>query len=148
MANVSNGEQGAINRAIENFLFGNRILVLTVFALVTAVMLYFAVQLRVDAGFRKQVPLLHEYMKTFIDYEREFGGANRVLVAVIAKDGNMFTPAFMATMDAVTDDVMSIDAVDKARVRSIFTPNVRFTEVVEDGFAGGNVIPSDFTQRP
>jgi len=147
MANVSNGEQGAINRAIENFLFGNRILVLTVFALVTAVMLYFAVQLRVDAGFRKQVPLLHEYMKTFIDYEREFGGANRVLVAVIAKDGNMFTPAFMATMDAVTDDVMSIDAVDKARVRSIFTPNVRFTEVVEDGFAGGNVIPSDFTPK-
>ena len=30
-------------------------------------------------------------------------------------------------------------------MRSIFTPNVRFVEVVEDGFAGGNVIPSSFT---
>jgi hypothetical protein len=29
------------------------------------------------------------------------------------------------------------DSVD-ARLRSIFTPNVRFVEVVEDGFAGGN----------
>jgi uncharacterized protein len=35
--------------------------------------------------------------------------------------------------------------VDEARVRSIFTPNVRFVEVVEDGFAGGNVIPQEFT---
>lgn len=27
---------------------------------------------------------------------------------------------------------------------SLFTPNVRFTEVVEDGISGGNVIPDDF----
>ena len=27
---------------------------------------------------------------------------------------------------------------------SLFTPNVRFTEVVEDGFTGGNVVPADF----
>ena len=27
---------------------------------------------------------------------------------------------------------------------SIFTPNVRYTEVVEDGFSGGNVVPADF----
>ncbi len=65
-------------------------LVLVVFALVTVVMLFFASQLQVDAGFKKQIPLQHEYMKTFLDYEEEFGGANRVLVAVIAKDGNMF----------------------------------------------------------
>ena len=147
MAMASKGEQGAFSRALENFIFGNRALVLAIFAIITVVMVFFAMQLRVDAGFRKQVPLQHEYMQTFIDYEKEFGGANRVLVAVIAKDGNMFTPAFMTTLDAVTDDVMSIDSVDKARVRSVFTPNVRFTEVVEDGFAGGNVIPSDFTPK-
>ena len=27
---------------------------------------------------------------------------------------------------------------------SLYTPNVRFTEVVEDGISGGNVIPDDF----
>jgi uncharacterized protein len=147
MAMASKGEQGAFSRFLENLIFGNRMLVLMIFTIITGVMVFFALQLKVDAGFRKQVPLQHEYMKTFIDYEKEFGGANRVLVAVIAKDGNMFTRDFMTTLDAVTDDVMSIDAVDKARVRSIFTPNVRFTEVVEDGFSGGNVIPSDFTPK-
>ncbi len=145
MAMASKGEQGAFSRMLEGFIFGNRALVLLIFAIVTGVMVFFALQLKVDAGFRKQVPLKHEYMKTFIEYEKEFGGANRVLVAVIAKDGNMFTHEFMTSLDAVTDDVMGIDSVDQARVRSIFTPNVRFTEVVEDGFSGGNVIPTDFT---
>ena len=35
-------------------------------------------------------------MKTFLDYEQDFGGANRVLVAVIAKDGDMFDDAVPA----------------------------------------------------
>ena len=35
-----------------------------------------ASQLRIETGFKKQLPLEHEYMRTFTDYEREFGGAN------------------------------------------------------------------------
>jgi len=38
--------------------------------------------------------------------------------------------------------------VDRTRVSSLFTPNVRFTEVVEDGISGGNVIPADFSATP
>jgi hypothetical protein len=45
----------------------------------------------------------------------------------------------------VTADVINLDDTDDSRVRSLFTPNVRFVEVVEDGFAGGNVIPNTFT---
>jgi len=44
--------------------------------------------------------------------------------------------------------VFLLPGVDRASVRSIFTPNVRFVEVVEDGFAGGNVIPADFSPTP
>ena len=133
-----------LHRLAERLVFGARPLVLAVFAVLTAVAVWFALQLQVDAGFKKQIPLEHAYMQTYLDYEVEFGGANRVLVAVVARDGNMFTLPFMQTMEKITNDVIAIDAVDNARVRSIFTPNVRFVEVVEDGFAGGNVIPSTF----
>ena len=34
-------------------------------------------------------------MQTFVDYEADFGGANRVLVAVMAKDGNMFSDEYL-----------------------------------------------------
>ena len=138
-------EPGAFHRFAETLVFGNRMVVLIAFAIITVVMTYFAAQLRVDAGFKKQIPLDHEYMRTFLDYEKEFGGANRILIAVVDKNGNMFNQAFFQTMEKITQDVKTIDSVDEARVRSIFTPNVRFVEVVEDGFAGGNVIPANFT---
>ncbi|MEY2867276.1 MAG: hypothetical protein RIQ43_1302, partial [Pseudomonadota bacterium] len=48
----------------ERIVFGNRVLVLALFALVTVAMAFFASQLKVDAGFNKQVPLQHEYMRT------------------------------------------------------------------------------------
>ena len=128
----------------ERIVFGARPLVLFLFAAITVVMVFYASQLRVDAGFKKQIPLQHEYMRTFIDYEADFGGANRVLVAVIAKDGNMFTDQFMGTLQQVTKDVVNLDDTDDARARSLFTPNVRYIEVVEDGISGGNVIPNDY----
>ncbi|HET9160006.1 MAG TPA: hypothetical protein VFN88_05295, partial [Caulobacteraceae bacterium] len=87
----------AFQRTAERIVFGFRPVVLAVFAAVTVAMIAFAMQLHVDAGFKKQVPLQHEYMKTFLDYEGDFGGANRVLVAVMAKDGNMFTDQFLGT---------------------------------------------------
>ena len=133
------------NEIAERLIFKNRAWVLALFVAITAVMGYFASQLKVDAGFNKQVPLQHEYMRTFTDYMADFGGANRVLIAVMAKDGNMFSREYMATLEDVTNDVINMDATDDAKVRSLFTPNVRFIEVVEDGLSGGNVIPQDFT---
>ncbi len=56
----------------------------------------------------------------------------------------MFTAEFFDALRQATDEVFFIDGVDRSRVSSLFTPNVRFTEVVEDGIAGGNVVPADF----
>lgn len=140
-----NAEPNAFQRFAERLIFGNRVLVLLIFAAVTVAMAYFASQLKVDAGFKKQIPLGHEYMKTFLDYEKEFGGANRILIAVMDKHGNMFNLPFFQTLQKVTTDASKIDHADPSRISSIFTPNVRFVEVVEDGFAGGNVIPDSFT---
>ena len=129
---------------LEHFVFGHRLLIIALFALITSIMGYYATQLKIDAGFTKLLPMQHEYMQTFSKHQQEFGGANRVLIALMAKDGDIFTPEFFDKLAAVTDEVFFIPGVDRARVRSLFTPNVRFTEVVEDGIAGGNVIPADF----
>jgi uncharacterized protein len=141
-------EANTLTRRVSDAVFSIRPLVLLVFAIGTVAMLFFMSQLRVDAGFLKQLPLDHEYMQTFMEYEREFGGANRVMVALMAEDGEMFTPEFFEKFEEMTNRVFFIPGVDRASVRSIFTPNVRFVEIVEDGFAGGNVIPADFSPSP
>lgn len=130
-------------------VFGHRVAIVVIFALITAVMSYAAATgLHIDTRFTKQLPLQHEYMRTFVKHQEEFGGANRVLVAVIARDGNMFTPEFFRALRTATDEVFFIRGVDRSRVQSLYTPNVRYTEVVEQGIQAGNVIPADFQPTP
>ena len=135
----------ALKTVLENLIFNHRRTFLVIFALVTLFMASSLTQLRIDAGFSKLLPLQHEYMQTYVEHRKEFGGANRILIALMAKDGDIFTPDFFATLQQVTDEVFFLPGVDRAMVSSLFTPNVRFTEVVEDGIAGGNVVPADFT---
>ena len=129
---------------LEHLLFSRRRLVIAVFAIVTLAMAWLATGLRVDAGFTKLVPLEHEYMQTFLEYRDEFGGADRVVIALMARDGDMFTPEFFARLREVTDATFFLPGVDRTQVFSILTPNVRFIEVVEDGIAAGDVLPVDF----
>lgn len=134
--------------ALERLVFARRPLVLGLFAAVTAVMAVSATNLKVDAGFAKLLPLKHEYMQTFLQYRDEFGGANRVLIALMAREGDIYTPEFFEVLREATDEVFFLPGVDRTRVMSLFTPNVRFTEVVEDGISGGNVVPDDFQNTP
>jgi len=130
---------------LEPHVFGHRTLILGIFAVVTAVLGWIAITgLRLDTNFIKQLPLRHEYIQTYLDHKAEFGGANRLLIAVMARDGNMFTPQFFEALKIATDEVFFIDGVDRSRVQSLWTPNTRYTEVVEGGIEAGDVIPSDF----
>ena len=80
-----------------------RRVLLGVFMVLTAVLVYSATQLRVDAGFSKMVPLEHDYMRTFTEYEKIFGGANRVLVALRVKgeDGDIYHPGVHARAEGL-----------------------------------------------
>jgi predicted RND superfamily exporter protein len=137
----------ALASRLERLIFGHRTLILALFALGTVLLAAVAVYgLRIDCSFNKTLPVRHEYMRTYLDPKvAEFRGANRVLIALIARDGNMFTPEFFAALRKATDEVIVMDGIDRTRVQSIFTPNVRYLEVVEDGIEAGNVIPADFT---
>ncbi len=135
-------------RITEPLIFGKRRRTLIVLFLMTLFMGYQASQLQVDAGFEKQLPLGHPYIKIFKQYQREFGGGNQVLVALTQKEGEIYNPEFMNTLRKATDEVFFLPGVDRSHTSSIFTPDVRYIEVVEGGFQGGNVIPADFKPTP
>jgi predicted RND superfamily exporter protein len=132
-------------KRLEELVFRYRPVTLAVFVVITVVLGWFASKTRIDASFDKQLPTGHEYIENFKKHRTQFGGANRVVIALVAKHGDIFTPEFFKTLKAVTDETYYLPGVDRAQVTSIYTPNVRYIEVVEDGLAGGNVIPADFT---
>jgi len=128
----------------ESFLFRNRAWVVSIFILVTVFLGYQASQLKMDAAFIKNIPLNHSYMQTYLKHQKDFGGANSIMVAVEDTSGNIFNPNYFDTLKNVHDQLFFIPGVDRSQVKSLFSPSTRFTEVVEDGFAGGPVIPADF----
>ncbi len=131
-------------------IFHKRSRLLLVMTLVTLFLGWHATNLRLDAGFEKQLPQGHPYIGIFKQYQREFGGANLVLLAIMQKPGtgDIYQPSFMATLRKATDAMFFLPGMDRSRVSSIMTPDVRYLEVVEEGFRGGNVVPADFTPTP
>ena len=69
-------------KLLENILFGAKPLILGLFALITIYCAYYAFQLRMDAGFEKQLPTGHEYIETFQEYRDRLFGSNRVVIVL------------------------------------------------------------------
>lgn len=114
------------------------------FGVVTLLMVWFAINTKVDAGFNKNLPPNHEYIQTFLKHQENFGGANRVVIALTLDEGDIFSKEYFDLIRRVTDEVYFVPGVIRSQVTSIWTPNTRFIEIVEDGFVGGNVVPAEF----
>lgn len=133
-----------ILKFVEPIIFSARWLTLGVLVLITLFLGYQASQLQPNAGWLKMVPQEHPYMQTFLDYYDEFGGANRILVAIENNKGDIYQPDFMEKLRKLTDEVFFIPGVDRARVTSIFTPNILYVEVRPTGLSGSTVVPSNY----
>jgi predicted RND superfamily exporter protein len=135
----------AFIQRVSSVIFDHRKAWLVVFGILTVLFAASASRLVVDAGFNKMVPLEHPYMKVYREYEKVFGGANRVAIALMKKGGgDIYDKEYLLTLKSLTDDVFLLNGVDRPTVKSLFTPNTRFIEVIEEGFSGGNVIPAGF----
>ena len=90
------------------------------------------------------LPQNHAYMEVFNKYQDQFGGANRVLISVVSETGDIFNAEFLDTLKKVTEAVFFLPGINKSTVQSLFTPNVRYIEIVEDGLIAGQVVPANY----
>ena len=131
---------------LEGALFRYRLAFLVVLGGFTVFMGVLAGKLQLEAGFEKQLPQGHEYIQTFEQYRDQLFGANRLTIAVHAREGEIWNAAALTQLLKVTDAVTYLPGVDRSSVTSLWTPNVFFTEITEDGFraepvAGGDIVP-------
>jgi len=121
---------------LADWLIRRRVPMIIVLSLITVFLGYHASFLRMDPGFTKSIPLGHPYMETYTKYTDQFGGANVIIVALMQKEGDIFNVDFFKTLETATSDVLFIKGVDRSSVTSLFTPNVDYVLVDEEGFAG------------
>jgi uncharacterized protein len=124
----------------EAFLFGHRALSLGIIGTFTLIMAVFALQLRMSAGFEKQMPIGHEYVLTFEKYRADLFGANRLTVVVKARSGTIWNKEALTRLYEVTQAVLLLPNVDRLGVQSLWTPNSFVNQITEEGFRADPVI--------
>ncbi len=140
---------GKLRPALGEMLMNTRVLIVLLFAGLTAFFGYQLSQLRPDASFEKMIPISHSYVVNFLENRSDLSGlGNSVRITVETTEGDIFTAEFQETLREITDEVFYIKGVDRAGLQSLWTPNVRWTEVTEEGFVGGSVIPDDYDATP
>jgi len=130
---------------VENLIFGKRLWVLLTFLLITVYLVSAAIKVRPDASFEKMVPVKHPYIAAYLDRKDELSGlGNAVRISIETTEGDIFSAEYMETLRQISDEVFFIPGVARSGVKSLWTPNVRWGEVTEEGFTGGTVVPPDY----
>lgn len=125
---------------LERFFFLYRRATLGLLLALTALMAFFALQLRMDAGFEKQMPSDHPYIQTFQKYRADVLGANRLNIVVKARQGSIFTVAGLQKLYEVTQGVVFLPSIERLGVQSLWTPNSFVNEITEEGFRADPLI--------
>src|SRR5690606_15454927 len=130
---------------LERLIFNNRPVVILLCALVTVFLSYHALQIRPSTSFEKMIPLSHPFIQNMIKHQNDLANlGNTVRISVEAKDGDIFNKEYMDTLRQIHDEVFYIQGVDRSGLKSLWSPNVRWSEVTEEGFDGGEVIPQTY----
>lgn len=130
---------------LENLVFGARALILGFLAIVTLFALWFAFHLHMTAGFDKQLPIGHEYIKTFQEYRDQLFGSNRIIIVMEPKSGTIWNKEFFKRYKELTDEVFFLPGISRPTVTSLWTPNTRYIEITEDGISAEDVISGKVT---
>ncbi|GAO20744.1 efflux RND transporter permease subunit [Paracidovorax wautersii] len=134
---------------VERLLFNNRLVVVLLCVLVTAVLGFQATKLRLNASFEKMVPTGHPYIVNYLAHQKELTGlGNAVRIAVENRSGTIYDADYMAVLQKISDEVFLIPGVDRSFMKSLWTPNTRWTAVTEEGLDGGAVIPDGYDGSP
>ncbi|HEX6016618.1 MAG TPA: MMPL family transporter, partial [Burkholderiaceae bacterium] len=140
------GFDPATGSLLERAVFNHRRTVMIVCALVTLLLgALAATKLGLSASFEKMIPRSHPYIQNYLENRNELRGlGNALRIVVEARQGDIFDPKYQATLHKIHDDIFLTPGVDRAWVKSLWAPGVRWTEVTEEGFRGGPVMPDNY----
>lgn len=130
---------------LERMIFNHRGLMIVFCVLVTAVLGWQATKIEVNASFEKMIPHSHPYVENYFEHrEAVRSGANTIRVVVKNTKGDILDKDYLLTLQKVNDILYLLNGVDRNWMRGLWTSSLRWTEVTEEGYRGGPVMPDDW----
>ncbi|QHG65027.1 efflux RND transporter permease subunit [Pseudomonas putida] len=143
--NLADFDRRSGNR-LERLVFNHRLAFVLCMLLTTLVLGYMALtRLELRPSFEKMLPQSHPYIQNYLANRQSLRGlGNSVRVVVQNTRGDIFDPDYLQTLRQINDELFLSDGVDRAWMKSLWSPAVRWTEVTEEGFQGGPVMPDSY----
>lgn len=132
----------------ERFVFGYRRSILCTLTVLTIFFVYQIYDLEVDSNMRKMVPVEHPYIQNFLKNRGDLRLGNDIRIVVENTQGDIFDPEFLEVVRQISDSVFYLPTIDRSRLKSLWTPNTRWSEVDIEGIRGGQIIPPEFDGSP
>ncbi|WP_052469183.1 efflux RND transporter permease subunit [Pseudomonas massiliensis] len=130
---------------LERLIFNHRPAVIGLCLLTSLLLFWQALQIRPSTSFEKMIPLSHPYIQNMLAHRNDLANlGNSLRIAVESTEGDIFQAGYMETLRQINDELFYLPGVDRAGLKSLWSPSVRWTEVTEEGFAGGEIIPPGY----
>ncbi|HSV70699.1 MAG TPA: MMPL family transporter [Methylibium sp.] len=130
---------------LERLVFNFRAWIVAACVLLTALLASQAVKLGVTASYESVMPQSQEFIKNYHAHKQDLGGlGNAVRIVVRNTRGSIYDPAYLKTLRDINDQVFLMPGVDRAFMKSLWMPVVRWTEITPEGYKGGAVMPDDY----
>ncbi|MBI5442440.1 MAG: RND family transporter, partial [Deltaproteobacteria bacterium] len=134
---------------IERALFNHRGLFMAICLAITLVLGYGMTKLKLNASFEKTIPTKHPYIANYLKHKGDLGGlGNAVRIAVETTGESIYNQDYLSTLQRLSDEVFLMPGVDRAYMKSLWTPATQWRGVTEEGFESGPVIPNDYAGTP
>ena len=130
---------------LERLVFNHRLALVIACALVTVVMGWLTSRLSVNASFESTLPRSHPFIQNYLANKGSLGGFGSSLRIVVENpNGTVYDARYLEALRAINDTVFLIPGVDRAFMKSLWTPGVRWTQITEEGYRGGPVMPPNY----
>jgi len=134
---------------VERALFNHRAWVVLVCLVVTALLGWQATRVQLAASFEKMIPGSHPFIVNYHSHEHELRGlGNAVRIAVAPRTGTIYQADYLDALRRLNDELFLLPGVDRIGLKSLWTPNTRWSGVTEEGLEGGPVIPRGYRGSP
>lgn len=139
----------ASGSAVERAFFNHRPWVMALCLLITLLLGWQALSLRLNASFEKTIPTQHPYIANYLANKDNLAGQGNAMRIVVETTGaSIFDKDYLDTLQKLNDEIFLLPGVDRPFMKSLWTSNTRWVAVTEEGLDGNTVIGDNYDGSP
>jgi len=139
----------ASGTAFERAFFNHRPWVMGICLLITLLLGWQALSLRLNASFEKTIPTKHPYIANYLANKSNLAGQGNAMRIVVETGGaSIFDKDYLDTLQKLNDEIFLLPGVDRPFMKSLWTSNTRWVAVTEEGLDGNTVMGDSYDGSP